>query len=179
MTTDLGEGVDPPAPPPTYCDSCGEQTATPPLCAECRDLRLTRIDLILNHGAEPNNPTADARWLLAEVGRLRATLARRGEQMDAERAQAAVDLGAALNGRDEIQAIRMEEIAALRKDRDRLARQVQQARFLADTIEEVQGGDGWEAIVRDLRGICGSSMEAAQQRSNERIRRVADGGGRL
>ncbi len=48
-------------------------------------------------------------------------------------------------------AERGEEIAALTAERDRLAAQVQRIRDYADVIEEVEGGDGWQAIVLDLR----------------------------
>jgi len=48
----------------------------------------------------------------------------------------------------------------LAREVDALARQVRDVRDYADTIEEVEGGAGWEAIVSDLRGIVGWTAAA-------------------
>lgn len=81
-----------------------------------------------------------ARGLLVEHERMRAA---HGREMFA----AGEAVGTVLRNREEA-------IAALTAERDRLAGQVQD---YADTVEEVEGGDGWEAIVADLRRIVGGA----------------------
>lgn len=68
-----------------YCDSCGERTAAAPVCEECRAEALGRLADVVGDGWMLSN--AQGVWLLAEVGRLRDTIARRGEECDAVRAE--------------------------------------------------------------------------------------------
>lgn len=70
---------------PVYCDSCGERTATPPLCEDCRADRVAGLAGVVGDGWMLSN--AQGVWLLAEVGRLRDTLTRRGAEYDGVRGQ--------------------------------------------------------------------------------------------
>lgn len=130
-------------PAPAYCDSCDERTATPPVCEDCRAAEIDKLTGVLDAGWQLSR--GQALWLLAEVGRLRDTIYRRGEEYDAERmqadlrlrrldaakrqhaerltlAQAEADLAHA--GADDLSRQNRE----LRADRDRLAGQVQRVR---------------------------------------------------
>lgn len=65
---------------PVYCDACDERTATPPLCEDCRTDQIANLTAIVADDQELSN--GQALWLLAEVGRLRDTIYRRGEELD-------------------------------------------------------------------------------------------------
>lgn len=147
------------------CDSCGERTATPPDCEDCRAGTFDDIAERAFNGRWRG--PSDVQWLVAEVDRLRTELARRGEEMDAARAKAvaaeeALDRIASGRSLDALTFERdqlADEVDYLRGERDRLAAQVDSVRDLADAIEEVEDGGGSSSrpIVADLRRLVGGA----------------------
>ena len=67
-------------PAAAHCGSRGGRTATPPDCEDCRADEIANLTAIVADGQELS--AGQGAWLLAEVGRLRAALTERGEQLD-------------------------------------------------------------------------------------------------
>ncbi len=137
----------PAAPQAAYCDSCGERTATPPVCEDCRASQVDAAAKVLADGWQLS--TGQGQFLLAEIDRLRATLARRGEEYDAVRAALEIEYGiarAASAARDDAEdraryhqnkrSAEAREVADLRADRDRLAGQVRRVRAITEAGAE-------------------------------------------
>ncbi len=129
----------------TVCDSCGERAATPPMCEDCRADRVAHAGGTLAAGWQLS--TGQGRFLLDEIDRLRATIARRGEEYDGMRDQFGSQVGALRDHwyRDRDRALQAEA------DRDRLARQVQAAREWAD----LQEAEHAKPVADELRRFMG------------------------
>jgi hypothetical protein len=138
------------------CDSCGENTATPPVCEDCRAEQVAHLTGVIGDGWQLSRE--QGAWLLAEVDRLRATLARRGEEYDGVRAALEIEYGIGKGlaaERDQLGA----QVEALRehwyRDRDRALAaemQVERVQALVDEEEARPGApDSRKVSTVDLR----------------------------
>lgn len=135
------------------CDACGERTATPPMCEDCRAETVAAIADRVASGQWLGPVAGDLLLLLAEVDRLRAELARRGEEYDAVRAErdaAWEDLARVASGKS---------LVALTADRDRLAAQVDGVREL--TVRALGGVDGRTFDIHPSKQVTVGQIRAA------------------
>lgn len=181
MTSDLSQDA-----APVYCDSCGERTATPPVCEDCRVGEANRLAGVVSAGWMLSN--AQGAWLLAEVGRLRDTLTRRGEEYDAVRAALEIEYGISKGLAGHLRQAERDnhfdnfveaatQAHAAEVERDRLAGQVQQLRDLAEeTRKETQAHlDEVRALFAPLTfAEAAAELGRLREREGRRLTRTFD-----